>query len=135
MHSSARATPLVFPDAPGDELFFGRQRGQSFGFVKMADGLIEAPELRRERAEMAVVRGGDAEPLRRQLRHVLGYYLLLGLEFFIAADIIDTLMNRSRRSFDVTSLCRPRFNLFRSNLSQLATHCRSIYGLTSAVCL
>lgn len=32
------------------------------------------------------------EPQRRELRHVLGYYLLLGLEFLIAADIIDTLM-------------------------------------------
>ena len=29
---------------------------------------------------------------RRELRHLLGYYLLLGLEFLIAADIIDTLM-------------------------------------------
>jgi len=29
---------------------------------------------------------------RKKLRHVLGYYLLLGLEFLIAADIIDTLM-------------------------------------------
>ena len=27
--------------------------------------------------------------------HVLGYYLLLGLEFLIAADIIDTLMKPS----------------------------------------
>ena len=29
---------------------------------------------------------------RKKLRHVLGYYLLLGLEFLIAADIIGTLM-------------------------------------------
>jgi uncharacterized membrane protein len=32
---------------------------------------------------------------RKQLRHILGYYLLLGLEFLIAADIIDTLMKPS----------------------------------------
>src|SRR5689334_19069565 len=46
-------------------------------------------------AELRAVRGGDAEPDRKRLRHVLGYYLLLGLEFLIAADIIDTLMKPS----------------------------------------
>jgi uncharacterized membrane protein len=44
------------------------------------------------RAEIATASGGDATRLRKELRHVLGYYLLLGLEFLIAADIIDTLM-------------------------------------------
>jgi len=47
------------------------------------------------RAEFLFVRGGDVEDDRRRLRHVLGYYLLLGLEFLIAADIIDTLMKPS----------------------------------------
>src|ERR1051325_4074852 len=44
------------------------------------------------RSEVSAVRGGNVEGDRRRLRQVLGYYLLLGLEFLIAADIIDTLM-------------------------------------------
>lgn len=44
------------------------------------------------RAEWAAVRGGGSQAARRQVRHALGYHLLLGLEFLIAADIIDTLM-------------------------------------------
>jgi uncharacterized membrane protein len=47
------------------------------------------------RAEWKSVRGAGVEDDRKQLRHVLGYYLLLGLEFLIAADIIDTLMKPS----------------------------------------
>lgn len=43
-------------------------------------------------SEVLAVRGADVEGDRRRLRHVLGYYLLLGLEFLIAADIIETLM-------------------------------------------
>src|SRR5437773_8351537 len=42
--------------------------------------------------ETASARGANVENERRKLRQVLGYYLLLGLEFLIAADIIDTLM-------------------------------------------
>lgn len=44
------------------------------------------------RSEIAAARGADVESARRRLRRVLGYYLLLGLEFLIAADVIDTLM-------------------------------------------
>lgn len=44
------------------------------------------------RSEFSAVRGADVELERRRLRQVLGYYLLLGLEFLIAADVIDTLM-------------------------------------------
>jgi uncharacterized membrane protein len=44
------------------------------------------------RSEILAVRGVDVEAERRKLRQMLGYYLLLGLEFLIAADIIDTLM-------------------------------------------
>ena len=44
------------------------------------------------RAEISAARGLAVDDARKQLRHVLGYYLLLGLEFLIAADIIDTLM-------------------------------------------
>jgi uncharacterized membrane protein len=43
-------------------------------------------------SELSSARGVNVEPERRRLRQMLGYYLLLGLEFLIAADIIDTLM-------------------------------------------
>jgi len=51
--------------------------------------------LRFLRSEFSAARGGNVEPERRKLRQVLGYYLLLGLEFLIAADIIETLMKPS----------------------------------------
>ena len=44
------------------------------------------------RAEFRAACGKDIEDDRKRLRHALGYYLLLGLEFLIASDIIDTLM-------------------------------------------
>jgi uncharacterized membrane protein len=44
------------------------------------------------RSEASALRGATVEGERRKLRQVLGYYLLVGLEFLIAADIIDTLM-------------------------------------------
>ena len=44
------------------------------------------------RSEFLAVRGMKVDEDRKHLRHLLGYYLLLGLEFLIAADIIDTLM-------------------------------------------
>ena len=47
------------------------------------------------RSEVQSARGTNVEVDRKRLRHVLGYYLLLGLEFLIAADIIDTLMKPS----------------------------------------
>ena len=47
------------------------------------------------RSEFLFVRGGNVDDDRKRLRQVLGYYLLLGLEFLIAADIIDTLMKPS----------------------------------------
>jgi uncharacterized membrane protein len=51
--------------------------------------------LRFTRSEFRSVRGANVNDERKQLRHLLGYYLLLGLEFLIAADIIDTLMKPS----------------------------------------
>src|SRR6266516_5544355 len=48
--------------------------------------------VRFVRAEFSAARGLIVDEDRKKLRHVLGYYLLLGLEFLIAADIIDTLM-------------------------------------------
>ena len=44
------------------------------------------------RSEIQSARGRNVEEDRKRVRHVLGYYLLLGLEILIAADIIDTLM-------------------------------------------
>jgi uncharacterized membrane protein len=44
------------------------------------------------RSEASALRGASVEGERRKLRQGLGYYLLLGLEFLIAADIIETLM-------------------------------------------
>jgi len=49
------------------------------------------------RSELSAAHGVDVEPERRKLRQVLGYYLLLGLEILIAADIIDTLMKPEPR--------------------------------------
>ena len=47
------------------------------------------------RAEIQAACGREIDEDRKRLRHVLGYYHLLGLEFLIAADIIDTLMKPS----------------------------------------
>jgi uncharacterized membrane protein len=44
------------------------------------------------RSEVQSARGTNVEDAQRRLRHLLGYYLLLGLEFLIAADVIDTLV-------------------------------------------
>src|SRR4051812_38005769 len=48
--------------------------------------------LRFIRAAFLSMRGQNVEDERKRLRHALGYDLLLGLEFLIAADIIDTIM-------------------------------------------
>lgn len=45
------------------------------------------------RAEIALLRKIDLEHDRRTLRHHFGYYILLGLEFLIAADILRTLIH------------------------------------------
>ena len=57
--------------------------------------------MRFVRAELRAARGAEVEDDRKRLRHVLGYYLLLGLEFLIAADIIDTLMKPSAQDLIV----------------------------------
>lgn len=71
----------------------------SFGIGVLGVGVIVFGVLsglvRFVRAEVAAARGSSVDEERKQLRHVLGYYLLLGLEFLIAADIIDTLMKPS----------------------------------------
>jgi uncharacterized membrane protein len=44
------------------------------------------------RLEVARFRGQDSLERREDLRHDLGYYLLLGLEFLVAADIVHTIL-------------------------------------------
>lgn len=44
------------------------------------------------RFELTRVRGGNKCPGRELTRHHYGSYILLGLEFLIAADIVHTLM-------------------------------------------
>jgi len=48
-------------------------------------------------SEVSAARGVNVTERRRELRHGLGYYLLLGLEFLIAADVMDTLMRPEPR--------------------------------------
>ncbi|MGH7526041.1 MAG: DUF1622 domain-containing protein [Gemmatimonadales bacterium] len=45
--------------------------------------------------EYASLRGEDARERREALRRHFGYYLLLGLEFLVAADIVDTILKPS----------------------------------------
>lgn len=61
------------------------------GVVVIVFGVINGL-WRFAQSELRSVRGMDVDEERKRLRHLLGYHLLLGLEFLIAADIIDTLM-------------------------------------------
>jgi uncharacterized membrane protein len=45
------------------------------------------------RIEIASLRNVDLEHDRQTLRHHFGYYILLGLEFLIAADILRTIFH------------------------------------------
>ncbi len=45
------------------------------------------------RTEIGALRGGRVLRQRQVLRHRFGYYILLGLEFLIAADVIRTLIH------------------------------------------
>lgn len=45
------------------------------------------------RVEWAAIHKIDVEHDRRTLRHHLGYYILLGLEFLIVADVLRTLIH------------------------------------------
>ena len=60
------------------------------GVVVIVFGLIGGL-LRFVRTEWLAARGRNVDAARMNLRQMLGYYLLLGLEFLIAADIIETL--------------------------------------------
>ena len=52
------------------------------------------------RSEFHALRGTKVDAQRRHLRHLIGYYLLLGLEILIAADIIETLMKPTINGFN-----------------------------------
>ena len=56
--------------------------------------------MRFVRSEVHALRGAKVDAERKRLRHLLGYYLLLGLEFLIAADVIDTLMKPTANGFN-----------------------------------
>lgn len=66
----------------------------ALGVVVIVFGVVSGL-LRFAHAEFRSTQGVNVDEARKQLRHLLGYYLLLGLEFLIAADIIDTLMKPS----------------------------------------
>ena len=53
----------------------------------MCDALIRFVGI-----EVAALRGTDQTRSRETLRHHLAYYLLLGLELLIAADIVETIV-------------------------------------------
>ncbi|MCB9744787.1 MAG: DUF1622 domain-containing protein [Alphaproteobacteria bacterium] len=44
------------------------------------------------RSEVGQALGHDVGEQRRQLRHRVGFYLLVGLEFLLAADIVATIV-------------------------------------------
>lgn len=66
----------------------------ALGVVVIVFGVV-AGLVRFLRTELRQIRGLNVTEDRKQLRQNLGYYLLLGLEFLIAADVIDTLMKPS----------------------------------------
>ena len=53
------------------------------------------------RVEGRGFRGDDALDDREMLRHRLGYYLLLGLEFLVAADIVRTILTPSLKELAI----------------------------------
>jgi len=55
--------------------------------------------MRFAQSEFHALRGMKVEAERRHLRHLIGFYLLLGLEVLIAADIIETLMRPTVNGF------------------------------------
>lgn len=46
--------------------------------------------------EVAALRKTDVEHDRQTLRHHLGYYILLGLEFIVVADLLRTIIHPGR---------------------------------------
>lgn len=71
--------------------------GISFGVAMVGGAIIlggvVSASFRLARVEIAALRKIDLDHDRRTLRNHLGYYILLGLEFLIAADILRTLVH------------------------------------------
>lgn len=66
----------------------------SFGVIVIIWGsLISAIDLCS--VELKRFTGNNSFAKRAQIRHHLGYYLLMGLEFMIGADIVRTLIRPS----------------------------------------
>ena len=72
---------------PAPSEFWRERRGRAGHCARVCTGLA-----RFLRLELLSLRGNDVVAARHELRHALSYYLLLGLEFLIAADIIETLL-------------------------------------------
>ncbi len=45
------------------------------------------------RSEIKCLGGADIEHERKEIRIHLGYYILLGLEFLVAADVVETILD------------------------------------------
>ncbi len=56
------------------------------------------------RTELCRLRGEDPRAHQGSLRKLLGFYLLLGLEFLVAADIIETIIKPDLESLLVLGL-------------------------------
>lgn len=52
-------------------------------------------------SEWSALRGKAVDEEKEALRHRLGYYLLLGLEFLVAADIVHTVLTPSLRELAI----------------------------------
>jgi uncharacterized membrane protein len=53
------------------------------------------------RLEYSRLRGRECVEEKEALRHELGYYLLLGLEFLVAADIVHTILTPTLHELSV----------------------------------
>ena len=60
------------------------------GVLVLVYGVVVAG-IKLVRAELLRFRGLSPRREEEELRHVLGLYILLGLEFLVAADIIETI--------------------------------------------
>ena len=65
---------------------------KAIGVLVIVYGVVCAA-MRLVGMEIKVLRGKDYKHDAAMVRQHLGYYLLLGLEFLIAVDVIETLLN------------------------------------------
>lgn len=61
------------------------------GMIMLVAVVVTA--FRLTRVELAALRKVELAHDRRTLRHHLGYYILLGLEFIVVADILRTIIH------------------------------------------